>query len=80
MFFNILDLAGINASVLLKEVTGSAITRRDFHLQLATELSDQYATARGRQHTNDDDDEDEDYSWNHCCSVASVGLHTAREI
>ncbi len=44
-----------------KEVTGSKITRRDFLLQLATKLYDQYATAYGRQHASNDDDEDEDY-------------------
>ena len=63
MFYNILDLAGINAWILFKEVTGSTITRRDFLLQLATELSDEYVTARGRQHADNDNDghADEDY-------------------
>ncbi|XP_032379457.1 piggyBac transposable element-derived protein 3-like [Etheostoma spectabile] len=38
VFYNILDLAGINAHVLYKECTGSKISRRKFLLQLAEEL------------------------------------------
>ena len=57
VFYNILDLAGINAWVLFKEVTRSTTTRRDFLLKLASELSDRYVTARSRQGVSDDDDE-----------------------
>ena len=38
VFYNVLDLAAINALVLYKECTGNTITRRDFILQLALEL------------------------------------------
>ena len=38
VFYNILDLAGINASILYKEITGLKINRRDFLLQLSEEL------------------------------------------
>jgi len=73
VFYNILDLAGINAWILFKEVTGNNITRRNFLLQLATELSDPYVTEfccelqqrvgcyRCRQQPNDEDDNDEDF-------------------
>ena len=46
VFYNILDLAAINAWVLYKEVTGKTITRQDFILQLAEELSAAYAKER----------------------------------
>ena len=46
VFYNILDLAGINAWILYKEVTGKSIRRRDFLLQLATELRKPYVMAR----------------------------------
>lgn len=61
VFYNILDLAGINAWVLFKEVTGKSITRRDFLLKLATELSDPYVASRVRHQATDDDDADEEY-------------------
>lgn len=38
VFFNILDLAAINAWIIYKECTGSNISRRDFLLRLAEEL------------------------------------------
>ncbi|XP_033319032.1 uncharacterized protein LOC117216437 [Bombus bifarius] len=38
VFFNILDLAGINAWILYKETTGEQISRKDFMFQLAEEL------------------------------------------
>jgi hypothetical protein len=46
VFYNILDLAGINAWILYKEVTGKSMRRRDFLLQLATELRKPYVAAR----------------------------------
>ena len=52
VFYNILDLAGINAWILFKEVTGNTNSHRNFLLQLATELSDPYITARGRAVTS----------------------------
>ncbi|CAK9803942.1 PiggyBac transposable element-derived protein 4 [Anthophora quadrimaculata] len=42
VFFNILDLAGINAWVLYKETTGGEITRQEFLFQLAEELAIEY--------------------------------------
>ena len=38
LFYNVLDLAGINALVVYREVTGSKITRRKFLLQLVEEM------------------------------------------
>lgn len=46
VFYNILDLAAINAWILYKETTGIAITRRQFILKLADELSKPYAQER----------------------------------
>ena len=42
VFFNILDLAGINAWVLYKETTSENISRQDFLFQLASELGAAY--------------------------------------
>jgi hypothetical protein len=49
VFFNILDLAGINAWILYKETTGENISRQDFLLQLAVELAADYREAREKQ-------------------------------
>lgn len=38
VFYNILDLAGINAWILYKETTGGKISRHDFMFQLDHEL------------------------------------------
>ena len=46
VFYNILDLAAINAWILYKETTGATIKRRSFILQLAEELSQPYVSAR----------------------------------
>lgn len=46
VFFNILDLAGINAWVLYKETTGENISRKDFLFQLANELAREYRNSR----------------------------------
>uniref|UniRef100_A0A1A9V4W5 DDE_Tnp_1_7 domain-containing protein n=1 Tax=Glossina austeni TaxID=7395 RepID=A0A1A9V4W5_GLOAU len=42
VFFNILDLAGINASILYKETTGAEISRQKFLFQLVEELGTEY--------------------------------------
>lgn len=47
-FYNILDLAGINAWVIYKEVTNTKITIRDFLLKLADELAKDYTETRVR--------------------------------
>ena len=46
VFYNILDLAGINAWILYKETTGKSMRRRDFLLQLPTELRQAYVATR----------------------------------
>lgn len=46
IFYNLLDLAGINAYALYKETIQSKISRRDFLLKLAEELSLPYQNAR----------------------------------
>ncbi|GFU06343.1 uncharacterized protein TNCV_4766221 [Trichonephila clavipes] len=46
VFFNILDLAGINAWILYKQTTGENISRQDFLLKLAVELGADFREAR----------------------------------
>jgi hypothetical protein len=46
VFYNILDLAAINAWILYKETTGTTITRKDFLFQLAEELATEYIHER----------------------------------
>lgn len=46
-FFNILDMVGINAWILYKEVTGCQISGQTFLLQLAEELRQDHLT-KGR--------------------------------
>ena len=45
VFYNILDLAGINAFVLYKKRTGDKVSRRDL-FKLATELCEDYFVER----------------------------------
>ena len=45
MFYNILDLAGIKTVILYKEVTGQAISHRDFTQQFAEELNKSFKAA-----------------------------------
>ncbi|GBM75717.1 hypothetical protein AVEN_92721-1 [Araneus ventricosus] len=45
-FFNILDLAAINAWVICKEVVGTKIKRRDYILNLADELRNNYVPCK----------------------------------
>ncbi|XP_050453253.1 piggyBac transposable element-derived protein 4-like [Cataglyphis hispanica] len=42
VFFNILDLAGINCWILYKNTTGENISRKDFLFRLAKELASEY--------------------------------------
>ena len=42
VFFNILDLAGINAFMFYKKRTGDKVSRRDFLFKLATQLREDY--------------------------------------
>jgi hypothetical protein len=46
VWYNVLDLAGINSWVLYRQVTGKKISRRNFILQLATERSRPYTEQR----------------------------------
>jgi hypothetical protein len=58
VFFNILDLAGINAWILYKQATGENISRQKFLLMLITELAADYKKNRNRrqkERTNTDD-------------------------
>ncbi|CAK9832670.1 PiggyBac transposable element-derived protein 4 [Anthophora retusa] len=48
VFYNILDLAGINAWILYKETTGENISRKDFLFQLSEELAIDYKELTGR--------------------------------
>lgn len=48
VFFNVLDLAGINAWILYRETTGEEVTRRMFLFKLAEELSSAYIQSRKR--------------------------------
>lgn len=49
VFFNILDLAGINAWILYKETTGENISRQEFLFQLASELGDAYTKSQEKK-------------------------------
>ena len=46
VFYNILDLAGINAFVLYKKQIGGKVSRGDFLFKLATELREDYIVER----------------------------------
>jgi hypothetical protein len=46
VFFNILDLAGINSWILYKETTGEKISRKDFLFKLAEELASEFQSSR----------------------------------
>ena len=46
VFYNILDLACINAYVLFKKKTGDAISKRNFMFQLATELGEAHVQGK----------------------------------
>ena len=46
IFFNVLDLAAINAWILYKETTGIQIQRKQFLFQLAEQLATEYTNAR----------------------------------
>ena len=46
VFYNILDLAGINAFVLNKKRIGDKVSRRNFLFKLATELREDYIVER----------------------------------
>ncbi|GFQ83645.1 uncharacterized protein TNCT_189581 [Trichonephila clavata] len=48
VFFNILDLAGINAWILYKQTTGDNISRQEFLLKLAVELAADFREAHGQ--------------------------------
>ena len=48
VFYNILDLAGINAWILYKETTGENISRKNFLFQLSEELAIDYKELAGR--------------------------------
>lgn len=53
VFFNILDLAGINSWILYKNTTGENISRKDFLFRLAEELASEYQTSRQKPHEAD---------------------------
>lgn len=46
VFFDILDLAGINAWILYRETTEEKISRQEFLFQLAVELTATYQESR----------------------------------
>uniref|UniRef100_A0A3B3SZ47 PiggyBac transposable element-derived protein domain-containing protein n=1 Tax=Paramormyrops kingsleyae TaxID=1676925 RepID=A0A3B3SZ47_9TELE len=49
VFYNMLDLAAINASILFKECTHEKVSRRNFILRLANELRSTHKSAKARQ-------------------------------
>ncbi|KAK7896637.1 hypothetical protein WMY93_021962 [Mugilogobius chulae] len=48
VFYNILDLAAINAWILFRQCTGSSISRRDFILELAKQLREDYLSSKSK--------------------------------
>ena len=53
VFFNILDLAGINAWILYREITGEQISRKEFMFQLADELAADNEKSRVKQRASE---------------------------
>ncbi|CAD1479151.1 unnamed protein product [Heterotrigona itama] len=53
VFFNILDLAGINSWILYKETTGENISRKDYLFQLAEELAANYTGSSESENLNE---------------------------
>ena len=51
VFYNILDLASINAFVLYKKRTGNKVSRRGFLFKLATELLEDYIVERSSRNS-----------------------------
>ncbi|GBN87946.1 hypothetical protein AVEN_6458-1 [Araneus ventricosus] len=46
IFFNILDIAAINAWVIYKEITGTKIKRLDYFLNLADDVQNNYVSSK----------------------------------
>lgn len=59
VFYNILDLAAINAAILYREVTGQNIARRDFILQLPVELQQAFKNTNANDDSSDSDTDKE---------------------
>ncbi|XP_014614562.1 PREDICTED: uncharacterized protein LOC106792604 [Polistes canadensis] len=57
IFFNILDLAAINAWILYKEVTRIQIERKQFLFKLAEQLSVNYTTERQKNSSQQENSE-----------------------
>ncbi|KAK6300563.1 hypothetical protein J4Q44_G00286610 [Coregonus suidteri] len=53
VFYNLLDLAAINAHVLFTVCTGKTMPRREFIMQLALELRENHMMARGKAAAHD---------------------------
>ena len=72
IFYNILDLAGINSWILFKKATGSAISRQKYLLQLMTELQDKPESVSV---TEDSDSEEAELltssSFKHCTVICN---------
>jgi hypothetical protein len=49
VFFNILDLAGINSWILYKETTGEKISRKKFLFKLSEELASEFKVSRQKK-------------------------------
>jgi hypothetical protein len=80
VFYNILDLAAINAWILYKELTGNTVSRRNFILQLADELRllhlrDRQSTSR-RAHVGVQQQSSSSQKRPHCQIAKCNGLKT----
>ena len=55
VFFNMLDLAGINSAILYKEVTGEKLSRKDYLLSPVTEMQQTFKNADAENEETDGD-------------------------
>ncbi|KAL6417615.1 hypothetical protein ACFW04_014418 [Cataglyphis niger] len=74
IFFNILDLAAINAWILYKEATGIQIQRKEFLFQLAEQLSTDYGDARQKKSSENEDPQTSNTTYSNKRKICQVRL------
>ncbi|KAL6421589.1 hypothetical protein ACFW04_014318 [Cataglyphis niger] len=74
IFFNILDLAAINAWILYKEATGIQIQRKEFLFQLAEQLSTDYRDARQKKSSENEDPQTSNTTYSNKRKICQVRL------
>lgn len=74
IFFNILDLAAINAWILYKEATGIQIQRKQFLFQLAEQLSTDYRAERQKKSSKNEDPQTSNTTYSNKRKICQVRL------